>query len=977
MKVFITPQFTHPDKGDGGIRRVVEAQTKYLPRYGWDVVSSMEEADVIACHGADFAIRKDRPMVAHCHGLYWDEYNWDGWAHDVNKQVVRVLAAAVAHTAPSNWVNTAMRRGMLIYPKTIYHGVESGEWQPQKDHGGYVLWNKARSDNVSNPEHLQRIAEFMPQKRFLSTIGIERNNLKITGPTNYAGMKDIVQNAGVYLATARETFGIGTLEALAAGVPVAGWDYGGQSEIIIKGETGYLAPFGDYTELSNCIEMCFKHRERMSRSCREDAVKRWGWEKRIKEYAEVYNEVSAWYHSTQYKVTVIVTCYNLAQYLPDALNSLKNQTMKNFECIIVDDCSKDNTEDVSKSFLDDKRFSYYKTPENFGLVGARNFGFSKSKGRYVIPLDADDMLTENALEILSSQLDLNPELHITSGHLDTISSDGSNRQRGDWPWKEFDWYQQMGHLNQMPYSTMVRREVIERSGGYRKRCWRAEDAENWCRVTSFGFRAKKVTEASTLIWRNTPNSKSKGEPGDGEWTSYFPWNLSKSLDEAKKNIQKIRGHEIQRPDLVPWGAQGEPPKGMLFWTVPHHFNPRISVITPVGPGHEKLVIDAVDSIMAQTMSDWEMIVINDTGKPWPEGMDSPLRGAPWAKIVSTGGIRGAGAARNLGAKCAKGEFLYFLDADDLALPTVLEHSLKVFEQNNSVVYTDWIKSKGRKEPAEYYETDDFVCGEVLNQMHHAMNVLVPKKWHEEIKGFDENMKGWEDWDYLIALQAAGRCSIRLAEPGFVYYVETGKRREASFDSHDELVQYVYKKWLPYYQGGKTLMCGCGSNSGRAASVSTPSKQGVVVNAGPDDVVMIQYNQPASSRMTIVGPVTRTLYNFETGEQKYVNGSDAQPLLDRSTKGISHFSLVDAPVQSAEFKMEVQEVKKPEFPTMPIPASKEKQVVPDISRMTAVEITSLVSGKSVDYIREMLRLEKEGKERKGVILLLTKAMTDAY
>jgi hypothetical protein len=119
MKVHIAPQFNHPDRGDGGIRRVCEAQNKYLPSFGWQPVSSPEEADVIACHGAEYLIRADKPMVAHCHGLYWSDYSWDDWAFATNRQVVRVLAAAVSHTAPSDWVNQAMRRGMLIYPTTM------------------------------------------------------------------------------------------------------------------------------------------------------------------------------------------------------------------------------------------------------------------------------------------------------------------------------------------------------------------------------------------------------------------------------------------------------------------------------------------------------------------------------------------------------------------------------------------------------------------------------------------------------------------------------------------------------------------------------------------------------------------------------------------------------------------------------------------------------------------------------------------
>jgi len=970
MKVYINPTFTHPDKADGGIRRVVEAQCKWLPKFGWDVVSSPEEADVIACHGASLTLKPDKPMVAHCHGLYWSEYGWDYWAHDVNKQVVRVMAAAVAHTAPSHWVNTAMRRGMLIYPRTIYHGVDAQEWTPGEN-GEYILWNKARSDNVSNQEHAEKLAAIMPNKRFISTIGTARKNFSVIGALPYNEMKAKVQNAGVYLATARETFGIGTLEALAAGVPVAGWDYGGQSEIIIPGETGYLAQFGDYEALAKAVELCFQHRTRLSKAARNDAINRWGWEKRIREYAEVYSEVANWWHRPKYKVTVIVTAYNLAQYLSGCLTSVLNQTFKDWECIVIDDCSTDNTAEVVRPYLDNSRFSYYRTPENLKLVGARNFGFTKSKGKYIIYLDADDEFTPNALEILAGQLDLNPEIHIASGHLEIMGQ----TEKAEWPFANFDWWGQMAHLNQMPYSTMMRREVMERSGGYRERCWRAEDAENWCRLTSFGFRAKKVTEAPTLRWRNTPNSKSKSEPGDGEWTAWFPWNLARTREDARRDWNKIKAHEHPNPDMVPWGAQGDPPKGMLFWEVPHQANPKISVIIPVGPGHEKYVINAVDSIMGQTMREWEVIVINDTGKEWPQGFESPVRGAPWAIVASTGGNLGAGAARNLGVKHARGEFLAFLDADDVSLPNWLEKGIETCIRYNSVVYTDWIKSGSKDEPSEYYETDEFECGDVLKKMRHAMTVILPKQWHEDIKGFDVKMKGWEDWDYLIALQSSGRCSVRLPIPGFVYMFRKGHRREASFDNRTELLQYIRQKWDDYYSGRKQLMCGCGKRSPIVMTKPLPTSK-VQQQANPGGAVLLTYRQASSGRMTIVGPATRTIYSFATGEDKYVHSADAAEFLKRSTRGVPHFTRADDGSPATEPEPAKSDTKKPEFAEMPGEKVENKTAVPAVSQMNAREIEEATKNLPVDTIREMLRLEKEGRGRKGVILLLTKAMTNA-
>jgi glycosyltransferase involved in cell wall biosynthesis len=83
---------------------------------------------------------------------------------------------------------------------------------------------------------MQHVADLLPDVRFVSTFGEQSRNVMLLGAMPHDEMKPIIQRAGVYLATARETFGIGTLEAMAAGVPIAGWRYGGQEEIIIEGD---------------------------------------------------------------------------------------------------------------------------------------------------------------------------------------------------------------------------------------------------------------------------------------------------------------------------------------------------------------------------------------------------------------------------------------------------------------------------------------------------------------------------------------------------------------------------------------------------------------------------------------------------------------------------------------------------------------------------------------------------------------------
>ncbi|WP_428231305.1 glycosyltransferase family 2 protein [Flavobacterium sp.] len=97
-------------------------------------------------------------------------------------------------------------------------------------------------------------------------------------------------------------------------------------------------------------------------------------------------------------VSIIIPCFNQAQYLDDALQSVLNQSYSNWECIIVNDGSTDYTDEVAKRWCRlDNRFKYYHK-QNGGLSNARNFGLDRIKGDYIQFLDSDDYLDKLKLE---------------------------------------------------------------------------------------------------------------------------------------------------------------------------------------------------------------------------------------------------------------------------------------------------------------------------------------------------------------------------------------------------------------------------------------------------------------------------------------------------------------------------------------------------------------------------------------------------
>lgn len=612
MKVYLEPDLKIC--ANGGIRRVVEAQHKYLPEFGIELVSDPMAAEVEAAHVIGAPQNPDAAFVAHNHGMMWSEYNFSPWAEKINADIVSTIQQSFYTTVPSEWVKRAIARGMYKELVTVYHGIDTSEWQPTGETSKYILWNKARTDAVSNPEDMQKLAALLPDLHFFSTFGEAADNVSILRETSYGDMKGYVQSANLYLATARETFGIGTLEALACGVPVVGWDYGGQSEIIRQGETGYLAPFGDYGRLADCVRSALSERPRLSRNALDDVQARWQWRDKVEKYASLYYGAAAWYSAPRPKVTVVIPCHNLGRFLPYAILSLQQQSLTDFECIVVDDDSADETEEIGQMIAaTDIRFRYHRTHQNLKLTGVRNYGAQNALGHYLLYLDADDQLTPHALEILADALDNDRTIDIAYGKLDLLNEAGTHQRSNAFP-TTFNWYHQMAHQNQIPTAAMMRREVPLRSGGWRDRQWRAEDAEFWSRVTSFGYRAKLVTDQVTLLYRVRHDSKGSLEfrnypDRDGNWLAEIAWRSANSAVEGVDYLKR-NGDNVPDRDLVPFGAQGKPP-GDKFWYVSHQQEPLVRIFINGSTG----IIDTLDSLEGQYMNKWEVWV---QGEPQPQ-----------------------------------------------------------------------------------------------------------------------------------------------------------------------------------------------------------------------------------------------------------------------------------------------------------------------------------------------------------------------
>src|SRR5829696_1229138 len=125
------------------------------------------------------------------------------------------------------------------------------------------------------------------------------------------------------------------------------------------------------------------------------------------------------------KVSVVIPCYNQARFLGEAIRSVLCQGYTDLEIIVVDDGSKDSTEEIASGYTKaDTRVRVIRQ-ENRGLAAARNRGLSEAGGEYVVFLDSDDRLVSEALEVGVRELEAHPGCAFVSGICRKITADGS------------------------------------------------------------------------------------------------------------------------------------------------------------------------------------------------------------------------------------------------------------------------------------------------------------------------------------------------------------------------------------------------------------------------------------------------------------------------------------------------------------------------------------------------------------------------
>ncbi len=240
--------------------------------------------------------------------------------------------------------------------------------------------------------------------------------------------------------------------------------------------------------------------------------------------------------------SVVMPVHNGAKYIAEAIESVLIQSYPMFELIIVDDGSTDATNEVLSTFKDERIRYIYK--ENNGPSSARNQGILQAQGRYIIPLDADDMVTPDCLLKHLQQFQRNPDADLV--YCDVLLIDQNGRPLNLMRKPE---YQDRRHLIRdlfraghpiVPFRLGIRRSVFEKIGFYDETLLVGEDYDMMRRFVKAGLKAYHLGEALHLR-RMQPNSLTRN----------YSAQKAKCHFEVVKRFPATFAYDELFPD-VPW-----------------------------------------------------------------------------------------------------------------------------------------------------------------------------------------------------------------------------------------------------------------------------------------------------------------------------------------------------------------------------------------------------------------------------------------
>lgn len=517
-------------------------------------------------------------------------------------------------------------------------------------------------------------------------------------------------------------------------------------------------------------------------------------------------------------VSIIVPCYNQGMYLDECILSIKEQTYPNIEIVIVNDGSTDsntyyNVEKYRNEKIKDHQIIIIHNSTNIGLPATRNVGIKNSSGKYIVPLDADDKLTETwvfdcVVEIEKKQHDI-----IRGG---TIFFGAKTGKGGPVPYD----YSKLKYCNQSQCTAMFYRDHWDQVGGYKEEMiFGYEDWEFWINMGKHGHYMGGINTAY-LMYRKKPESMVTKASKYAELIIYQLRNFHPDLYTQKERefpkgfkksdyLQLFNKKKIETPDsktihtenlkrekeLLDSGYKKEIYKDGCLYFKP--ITPKVSVIITCY-NYGCYLDQCVDSVLAQTMQDYEIIIIDDNsadGTSKDIVLKQKEKDTRIITIMNQENI-GPSNCRNVAISRCSGKYILPLDADDyidknllLKFSNALDRNLGQFVYSNYTVFGD---REGKVDVPEFSK-------DKLLKSNICVCCSMFRKTDWLRCGGYKNI-GYEDWELWLTFAEMGMFGYRVPEYLFYYRVKNKSRFLEDKTKHESIVDEIKNIHKDLYKG---------------------------------------------------------------------------------------------------------------------------------------------------------------------------------
>jgi glycosyltransferase involved in cell wall biosynthesis len=186
-------------------------------------------------------------------------------------------------------------------------------------------------------------------------------------------------------------------------------------------------------------------------------------------------------------VSVVMPVYNDEKYVGEAIESILNQTFEDFEFIIIDDASKDNSLKIIKEYAKkDKRIKLIINKKNKGNWATRNIGMESSVGKYILTQDSDDLSKKERIMLQVNTMEKNPKLGALGSNIEIINSKGGEIKKRKYPEKDENIRKMIYFFSPLANpSTIIRKTVLKKSGMFNSKLRVSGDLDLWFRIGNY------------------------------------------------------------------------------------------------------------------------------------------------------------------------------------------------------------------------------------------------------------------------------------------------------------------------------------------------------------------------------------------------------------------------------------------------------------------------------------------------------------